>query len=161
MSSFDLTSQTQAIQSQLSLIQEEFRTLCTRPDHFKDIAPHAAMVDSGASRILTRAFDDLCGCGILTQNMELIEKEAKAPSQQSRILESRETLLLVAQFMLADLHARIERRYSGWPSLYREGYALFESTSDLYDHYELSGLFLGLIRSPLHATTIIPPIMKT
>jgi hypothetical protein len=147
---------TQSVNSQQCLAEEEFRSLCTRPDVVKRQFSKVGNVSTNARQLTKKTFDVLCGMGLLTGSLDMLSQKGNAPSSRGRIQEESETAFLIAQHLMSDILSSTESIYFGSPTLYQEAYAKFETASDLYEVDELSGLLLGLVQDLSNGKTILP-----
>lgn len=97
-------------------------------------------------------FDRLCTLNLIGQQLELL---ADAPVGGLSFMVLEETIKLITQNFPSYLLTQIKRLYFCLPTLYRAEYCKFKTASELCEHDQVSGLFLGLIHNPSECTTIL------
>lgn len=157
--SFAVDDHVQAVKSQLHLAEEDLRSLYLMPELFKVLVTE--METDYDARIVLQDFycffDRLCGLRLLGQHLELL---ARLPAGEACSIVLQKAIKSITQSFMSGLLTQIKRFYFCSPTLYRGQYRKFETASELWEHDQLSGLFLGLTRNPSDATTILALLFR-
>lgn len=102
-------------------------------------------------------FDKVSGLRLLAQQ---VERLANAPAGESCSSAMQATIESITWSFRSNLLQQIEHLYFGSPELHKVEHRKYKTASKSCEHDQVSGLLLGLIRSPADSATILTVFLR-